>query len=205
MNYRKLTFLSIFFITSLSFAQQSSAEPKLIDNFEKKGNEFGGRSSTYMKEPSGIVARRTDRDHHGESGQSLFLGYKKATEGGPFGKGGWCGYFTVIKQGPRQYFDASAYQYITFWVKGDKGGENFKVGVADATWDQREDSMKSEEIGVYLEAKKITTEWQQARIPLEDFWVDTSKLASIAICFETECFPEGGGKGTIYIDDLYFE
>ncbi|RJP60980.1 MAG: hypothetical protein C4541_02995 [Candidatus Auribacter fodinae] len=198
-------FAALCISSAAVYAQEGGAAPQLIDNFEKQGNTFGGRSSTYMKQPSGIVALRTDKVFYGDSGRSLALRYKKAAEGGPYGKGGWCGYYTVIKRGPRQYFDASGYKYLTFWIKGEKGGENFKIGVADETWDQREDSMKSEDIGVYLEAQKITTEWQKAKIPLEDFWVDTSKLASIAVCFESECFPEGGGQGDIYIDDLQFE
>ncbi|MCB1196095.1 hypothetical protein KDK77_07905 [bacterium] len=184
--------------------EESSVEPRLIDNFEKQGNTFGGRSSTYMQAPSAVLAVRSEEIFHSDK-RSLELKYKKAAEGGPYGKGGWCGYYTVIKDGPRKYYDASAYMYLTFWVKGEKGEENFKIGVADEVWDQREDSMKSEQIGAYLEAGKITTEWQKAKIPLEDFWVDTKKLASLAICFESECFPSGGGKGTIYIDDLQFE
>ena len=194
----------ILFSTQL-LAQEKTVTPRLIDNFERQGNTFGGRSSTYMQQPSGILARRTDEVFYGEEGRSLELRYKKAAEGGPHGKGGWCGYYTIVKKGPRKYYDASAYTYLTFWVKGAKGGENFKIGLADEVWDQREDSMKSEQIGAYLEAGKITTEWQKARIPLEDFWVDTKKLASIAVCFETECFPDGGGKGTVYLDELKFE
>ena len=185
--------------------EEKTNEPRLIDNFEKQGNTFGGRSSTYMQEPSGIAARRTDEIFYGEKGKSLELRYKKAGDGGPYGKGGWCGYYSVIKEGPRKYYDASSYQYLTFYVKGAKGEENFKIGVADETWFQREDSMKSEQISVYLKDKKITTEWQQAKIPLEDFWVDTKKLASIAVCFEAECFPAGQGKGLIYLDNFKFE
>ena len=94
---------------------------------------------------------------------------------------------------------------MTFQVKGVNGGESFKIGVADESWDQREDSMKSEKVDVYLDEGKVTTEWQKAKIPLEDFWVDTKKLASIAICFEADCFSEGGGKGTVFIDDVQFE
>lgn len=179
--------------------------PVLIDNFDKQGNTFGGRSSTYMKEPSGIFAGRDDKVYHGDSGKALKLRYKKAEQGGPYGKGGWCGYYSVIKSGPRQYFDATPYKYLTFWVKGAEGGENFKVGFADEAQEQREDSVKSEEIGVYLPDGKITTEWQQARIPLDEVFVDLSKMASLAICFEGDCFPGGGGKGTVYIDDMYFE
>lgn len=203
-----VTSMGVFILAgfvSLSNAQEKKAAPLLIDNFEKQGNTFGGRSSTYVKEPSKIFATNTDSVFHGTSGRSLMIKYKKEAEGGPYGTGGWCGYYTVIKSGPTKYFDGSGCTYLTFWVKGEKGNENFKVGMADETWDQREDSMKSDQIGAYLKAGKITTDWQQARIPLEDFWIDTKKIASMAFCFESECFPEGGGQGTVYIDDIQFE
>ena len=200
-----LAVLGSVVFTAQLLAQEETVAPRLIDNFERQGNTFGGRSSTYMQQPSGILARRGEEVFYGEEGRALELRYKKAAEGGPHGKGGWCGYYTIVKKGPRKYYDASAYTYLSFWIKGAKGEENFKIGLADEVWDQREDSMKSEQLGAYLEAGKITTEWQKARIPLEDFWVDTKKLASIAVCFETECFPDGGGKGTIYIDELTFE
>ncbi len=200
-----LTICALTIVPHFVMGEEKTTTPRLIDNFEKQGNTFGGRSSTYMQQPSGIVARRTNEVFYGEKGKSLELRYKKAGDGGPYGKGGWCGYYSVIKMGPRKYYDASAYQYLTFYVKGAQGGENFKIGVADETWFQREDSMKSEQISVYLKDQKITTEWQKAKIPLEDFWVDTKKLASIAICFEAECFPEGHGKGVVYLDDFKFE
>ncbi len=201
----KLLLAGILCGTLISAGTLTAQDKQLIDNFDKQGNEMGGRSSTYVKEPSGIFAGKDGNIKYGESGKSLKLRYKKANEGGPFGKGGWCGYYSVIKSGPRQYFDASAYNYLTFWVKGANGDENFKIGVADEAQEQREDSVKTEEIAVYMPDGKITTEWQQARIPLDEVFVDLSKLASIAICFESDCFPDGSGKGTVYIDDMYFE
>ena len=104
-----------------------------------------------------------------------------------------------------RYFDASEYNAITFWVKGDKGTENFKVGAADQHWDRIGDSLKSEEIGNYLEAGRITIEWQKAVIPFDAYFLDYKKLSSVAICFEEDCFPDGSGRGIIYIDDLALE
>ncbi|PJC46677.1 MAG: hypothetical protein CO036_01560, partial [Candidatus Omnitrophica bacterium CG_4_9_14_0_2_um_filter_43_12] len=103
------------------------------------------------------------------------------------------------------YFDASNHSAITMWVKGDKGNENFMLGVADAHWDKIGDSAKSQEIGKYLPTGKITTEWQKAVVPMDEFFIDYSKFSSIAISFESDCFPEGQGSGRIYIDDIAFE
>ena len=104
-----------------------------------------------------------------------------------------------------KFFDASIYKTITFQVKGAAGGENFKVGLADRHWEELGDSIKSEEIGKYLPEGKITNVWQKATIPLQAFFLDHKEIASLAICFESECFPTGAAKGTVYIDDLKFE
>ncbi|PIY84724.1 MAG: hypothetical protein COY77_00950, partial [Candidatus Omnitrophica bacterium CG_4_10_14_0_8_um_filter_43_18] len=76
---------------------------------------------------------------------------------------------------------------------------------ADAHWDKIGDSVKSQEIGKYLPTGKITTEWQKAVVPMDEFFIDYSKFSSIAISFESDCFPEGQGSGRIYIDDIAFE
>ena len=101
--------------------------------------------------------------------------------------------------------DGTGYKTLTFWVKGEKGGENFMIGLADRHWDKIGDSLKSEEIGKYVPAGKITTEWQKATIPLDVFFLDYGKLSSVAISFESDCFPEGKGEGVVYIDDITFE
>ena len=105
----------------------------------------------------------------------------------------------------RSYFDASAYRSITLWVKGIEGKTNFMIGAADAHWDKVGDSVKSEEIGIYLPAGKITDTWQKAIVPLDDFFIDTAKFASISVSFEADCFPEGAGEGIVYIDDIALE
>ncbi len=200
-GFSVVTFCCI--IISLA-ARSWAAEPFYVDHFEKGINVLGGRTSVYETAPSRAMATTTEREHYGPAGNSLALRYDKQNAGGPENAGGWCGYYTLIKTGGK-YFDASKYTNMTFWVKGEKGDENFKVGVADKHWEGVGDSVKSEAIGTYLKEKKITTEWQQAVVPLDVFFVDTKELASIAIAFEGDCFPEGKGKGVVYIDELAFE
>lgn len=185
-------------ICSLSYAEL------LIDDFNKSSNLLGGRASVYQRAPSRALAIQTTSQHCGSGGKSLMLKYDKKGEGGPYGMGGWCGYYSLLKKG-NNYFDASSYKTLTFYVKGAKGDENFKVGLADKHWDRVGDSVKSDEIGNYLPAGKITTQWQKATIPLDVFFIDFKEVASIAICFETDCFPGGAGKGTVYLDELKLE
>ena len=176
----------------------------VIDDFEDQTtNKVGGRSNTYVMAPSRALAVKVTEGAHGGA-KALMIKFDKKDKGGPYDSGGWCGYYTLVKAGPR-YFDATPYQSITFWVKGAAGDEKFAVGFADKHWDEVGDSVKSEQIGIYLPSAKVTTEWQKATIPLSVFMLELKELASVSICFEGSLFPGGAGKGTIYIDDLAFE
>lgn len=201
------------------------AAPKLmIDDFEgtEVQNRLSGRTNVFQKAPSKAMISRRDDTIEGRRTRVLLLRYDKQAEGGPYGMGGWCGYYTLLKkpshlvapvagaearpeQSEDEYLDGSARKAITFWVRGEQGGESFMVGLADRHWDKIGDSVKSEAIGKYLPAGKVTTQWQKAVVPLDTFFVDYAKLGSIAISFETDAFPEGKGAGTIYVDDLALE
>lgn len=200
MKKTAVIFLAVFFIAAAAYA----ADPLLIDNFEKEGNLVGGKSNTYEKEPSKALAMRLSEQHYGAAGRALMLKYDKKLEGGPYGTGGWCGYYTMLRSGGK-YFDATGYTAITFMVKGAKGNENFKIGLADKHWEELGDSIKSEAVSKYLPSGKITADWQKATVPLDVFYLDKKETASIAICFENDLFPTSAAKGTVYIDDLKLE
>lgn len=201
----------------------AAAAHTIVDDFEGEEvkNALGGRANVFQKAPSkAMVSRRQDTIDNRPT-KVLMIRYDRQAEGGPYGMGGWCGYYTLLKtaghlvapepgktgpeQSEEQYFDASAYKAITFWVRGERGDENFMVGVADQHWDRIGDSVKSEGIGTYLPGGKITTQWQKAVILLDTFFVDYAKLSSIAVSFEQDAFPEGKGAGTVYLDDLALE
>lgn len=194
-----------FFVFAMFLAGNCfAAEPFYVDHFEKPVNLIGGRTSIYANAPSRAAASETDREFYGPAGKSLVLRYDKRNTGGPNDTGGWCGYYSILKAGPK-YFDATHYTKLTFWVKGENGGENFKVGLADKHWEEVGDSVKSEAVASYIKEGKITKEWQKAEIPLDVFFIDLKEAASYSICFEADCFPEGKGSGTVYIDEVAFE
>ena len=202
---KKIITVVLSFALGVSFCATCYAELFYVDRFEKTGNLLGGRTNVYEQAPSRATAATTDRERYGSSGKSLVMRYDKKSTGGPYDSGGWCGYYTILKTGPK-YLDAMNFTNVTFWVKGEKGGENFKVGLADRHWEQVGDSLKSDDITAYLSPNnQITTEWQKATIPLDVFFLDMKEVASLAICFEGDCFPEGDGRGMIYIDDIAFE
>ncbi len=199
------------------------AESLMVDNFNSGEikNLLGNRSNVFIKAPSKAMASFREETVNGKKSQVLMVRYDKRNTGGPFDSGGWCGWYTLFKSPaalvaptpenpnpeplPDQYLDGSKYKAITFWVRGEKGDENFVIGLSDRHWDKIGDSVKSEEIGKYLPAGKLTTEWQKAKIPMDEFFVDYGQLAGVSVVFEGDLFPETGHSGVIYIDDLALE
>jgi hypothetical protein len=187
-----------------SVASPATAEPVTIETFDSPAIQMSGKGGTYQKEPSRAMAITSESQRRGESGRSLMVKYDKKGEGGPYNKGGWCGYYLRLKRG-ETYFDASSYTTLRLWVRGETGGENFMIGLADKHWEQLDDSLKSDPIVRYLPAGGVTTEWQEAVIPLDVFPLALNQLANVVVAFEGDCFPGGAGQGTVYIDDLRFE
>jgi hypothetical protein len=183
----------------------------LLDDFEgpEAENTLGGKANIFVQNPSRIMISR-DRMLQG-TGRSwaAVLSYDRKKEGGPYNSGGWCGYYSLLKQmkNTREdvYFDATTFNFITFSVRGENGDESFVVGLADRHWDKVGDSLKSPVIGQYLKAGRITKDWQEARIPLDTFFLDRGKLSAITIAFESSCFPDGSGTGTVYLDNIALE
>lgn len=196
----------------------------MVDDFEKQDgakNLLGNRANVFIKAPSKAMVSLRKEAVEGKSSQVLLLRYDKRNSGGPYDSGGWCGYYTLLKSPPAlvaptennpnpqpladQYLDGSKFKAVTFWVRGEKGDENFVLGLSDRHWDKIGDSVKSEEIGKYLSEGKLTTQWQKATVPLDEFFIDYTQLAAISFVFEGDLFPETGHAGTIYLDNIALE
>ena len=183
-----------------------------IDRMEDNATDKNslGNYNSYYKMPPSIASYSKSREYgvdRGENNAALKIEYDKKGTGGPYGTGGWCGFYTITKDHARnKYLDVSQHNYLTFWVKGETGDESFKVGLTARMRKIIQDSIKSKEIGEYLPAGKITTEWQLAVIPIEELWLEWSHLYSISICFEEDIFQQGTKSriGSVYIDDIAF-
>ena len=95
-----------------------------------------------------------------------------------------------------QNFDASKYDNLAIWVKGDgKIGYTtvFKVELKNA----------SKQVGRYY-VTNITDSWQDIVIPLKDFKgiTDLSNLSELVIVFEDRI--ASNKKGVVYVDDIRF-
>lgn len=196
-------FISLFFLTQtvLLFA---AGNVIVVDDMNKTKNKLNGRCSVYQRAPSRAGISRIKMDRNGKKEKVLKIAFNKKGKGGPYGSGGWCGYYSIVKKG-NKFLDVAKYKNLTFWVKGTKGGEKFKIGAADQSWEKKGDSVKSDDISVYLPKEKITTEWQKAVIPLDEIFIEWSMLASLAICFESDLYETGAAKGTVFIDQIQFE
>ncbi len=198
---KTLNSAAIVLISCLIGTPAFTVDKFVLDNFENKMNVLYTKAGIYSSQQSKAQKARTQKEKS-DGEYSLLIAYKKQKEG-------FCGYYIELKQG-NKFFDGSKYSKLTFKVKGKKGDENFQVGLADKKWFDKQDSVKSDDIGKYLPQGKITAEWQKAEIPLK-VWVDrdpefqVKELGTIAICFETTCFPDGTGLGVIYIDEVAFE
>ena len=215
--------LGLLVFLGLTMVPKVYAAPLVVDDFEggEIKNKIGNRANVFVKAPSKVMVSRREETVDGKKSHVLLVKYEKQNSGGPFDSGGWCGYYTLLKSPPalvaptpdnpnppaqeEQYLDGSSYKAMTFWVRGEKGDENFVVGLSDRHWDRIGDSVKSQEVGKYLPSGKLTKEWQKATIPLDEYFIDHAELASIAVVFEGDLFPASGHAGTVYIDDITLE
>lgn len=191
-----------------SAPEKSSTSGLLIDDFNTGAqmNRLGGRISIYERSPSSAMFGFVDDVIQGKSSAALSIEFDKQQYGGPHGTGGWCGFYSILKdETTGQYTDASAYEYLSFWVKSDSDVENFVIGLADKRWEVIGDSYKSRNVTSYVDDGKLGPTWKKARIPLREFRIERAQLAAVSICFETSCFSDGGARGIVYIDDLRFE
>jgi hypothetical protein len=152
------------------------------ERFGQRGR-FGG----YAMKPSkyGVYPDRRAR-REGVSAEPICVRYRKVP--GP----SFCGTYLIIRG------DLSRYATLTFWIKGAQGGETFEVGMNDVISNKREDAVISGSIYRYL-ADGVSTEWQQVKIPLEDFFgADPARVYSIVFNFNED------GEGIFWIDGLEF-
>ncbi len=93
--------------------------------------------------------------------------------------------------------DVSRYKYLTFWVKGEKGGERIEVTFRDADAVSYMPQLK-------YKISDATTAWQKVVIPLDKVKgkVNLTVLDNIGIAFGPDV---GNGKGAmVYLDDFVF-
>ncbi len=101
--------------------------------------------------------------------------------------GGWGGWGVAMKGA-----SVAQYRYLAFDVRGDKGGENFEIGLRDARGKEVKRPMSS-----YGDVGKA---WRRVLIPLSEFaGVNLSSLDNINLGFGEK------REGRVYLDNIAFE
>jgi hypothetical protein len=167
----------------------------LVDDFNSLQNRYQGYRNTYQKSPSVAVATRAADARLGHEG----LGMRVTADRKAMGYCGVWIHFFDVRAHQHNYFDASAFEYLSFWVKGAVGGERFKIKLADDIWIAKEDSVTIGNIREYL-PDGVTNRWQQVKIPLDEkFGVNFQRLGGLTLDFDTP------GRFTVFIDQIELE
>jgi hypothetical protein len=121
------------------------------------------------------------------------------------GPQGWAGIYWLNKPDnwgdqPGNDLSKAGYKRITFWARGEKGGEilEFKAGGVDA---KKDGKPYADLFDVSSGKKTLTKDWQKYEIDLSD-----QKLSSVigGFCWVANDSGNPGGL-TFWLDDLQFE
>ena len=157
--------------------------PLVVDNFNDLAdpNALGGNWSVFYDFGGQIQATYTTSGTHDNSAGSYALSYTTAVTG-------WAGCKTDLPG-----LDVSSYDFLSFYIKGAKGGEKVNVYLKD-TDNQR----RYVDVETYA---PVRTDWTLVRVPLQAFrGVTLTSLNAIEFAFEWEPM-----TGTVFLDDLRFD
>lgn len=179
---------------------QGREQPKgllLVADFNDKiQNRLDGYYNKFEQSPSTASTYLVQFPRRGQGGRCLRVTGNRRDEGYC---GVWLHLFDFRAQGPRQYFDARDYNVLSFWVRGQKGGEPFTIKLADEDWIVKEDGLPVGPAAKFMFGR-VSAYWKEVVIPLKKIdRLDLSRLGGITLEFDTV------GQYTIYIDDIAFK
>jgi hypothetical protein len=210
-NLLALLAIAVFLIISSQvFAEEDML---VVADFENHPNNLGGEVGVYgslepnwddkVNPQSWYYGSSTDgydeKNVHG--GKQSFrlvnaLGAKKNESWGSFSLN--LGPVTDATATPCkvQSKDVVKYKYLTFWVKGGKGGEKMEVLFRDS-------HAPSYMPQVRWKAPDATTEWKKISVPLQEVQkLDLKSLDNVGIAFGPDVKNDPGA--IVYIDDMTF-
>jgi hypothetical protein len=88
---------------------------------------------------------------------------------------------------------------LSFWLRGENGGENFSVGLRDTDGHEYRVSITD-----YVENGTVSTNWQRVRIPLKFYAVSGNPNTDVRILSLNDLSVRFNTAGTILMDDLAF-
>ncbi|UCE41307.1 MAG: hypothetical protein JSV17_18055 [Candidatus Aminicenantes bacterium] len=165
----------------------------LLDDFHQGNtNRLGGYFSSIIRAPS---ESHVTIDKAPDGRQSLCFAYNQKSPGFA---GFWIHLFD-FKLPPieRTFLDVTPFQYITFDIRGEEGGERLKLQVADYVWERKEDSLTIGNMGQFLPSGNIQKKWQRAWVPLTKLPVRIKREELANLVFLAQ-----SGRGKVYIGDV---
>ena len=204
-----LLFLSLFVFVEISQAQNKEENKLVVAGFEQWPNELvgqmwvngGGEPNWNLPVHSWIYGPDTP-NHKKEFVHSGEYSFRLVNARDPKNLP-WASFtldlgpITDITVEPKKVksLDASGFGYLTFWIRGDHGGEKYQISFRDAV--QRE-------VTLIPFPKEASKEWQQIKIPLASIEkeVDLSQLDAVSLSFGSSV--ENSTGTTLYLDDVAF-
>lgn len=157
-------------------------------------NDLGGKYNVFKREPSWARTYLDPQATRARRGHSLRVTAHRDAKG-------FCGVWLDFHPGseaPRQFLNASSFRYLSFWAKGEKGGEDFEISLTDeGTMDN--DERPARRLRDYL-PEGLSTRWRQIVIPLSDFHgIDSSRLVRMTLKLTHR------GNSRFHLDDIGFQ
>lgn len=179
-------------------AQKNECQLLPVWNFDSGNNTHqNGDYSSFSSSGSEISLSQVSDAYRGSGGRSLKISFDK-------GNSGYCGLWLHLYDDDdhasqkERYLDISGHSYLSFWIKGKEGGENFTIQMADPKWNEREDSKPAGVVSDYLKGP-VTKEWQEVIIPFESFGLGNFQASTLVFNFTHK------GTGVVHIDDINFK
>ncbi len=206
----RLTAALILMIPAICAAQQDL----LITDFEKHPNYLGGEVGVYgagepdwnnRSQPYSWYYTREVKGYKKENVVSGQQSFRLVNGNSPYGDIGWASLGLdlgpIIDAGAMPVkikpLDVSGYKYLSFWAKGESGGERLRVIFRDA-------NTTTFMPAHFFDIKEpLTTGWKRIIVPLiEVDGVDFKNLVHVGLSYGEEA---GNGLGAvIYVDDFAF-
>lgn len=185
--------LAVFVALCLSSASARAAHALVVADFDsgEKPNNVGGNFGAWDKDPmdasQGCKDAFDSTNCYGSKGFAIKLEYDVDSRNAAYN-----GFWMLLNE-----FDASGYNNVSFWVKGDKGAgftTVFKVELKNA----------GGQTGLYY-VTNVTDSWRNVVVPFRKMKgiTDFSALTEFVIVFEDKV--ASSKEGIIYIDDISFE
>lgn len=171
----------------------SRAENLVVENFDARGgpNKLNGISDTWAQNGGSISAAYAKNEQTDANIQKTLNGYALKLKFNVDGDKKEAGWWTGLRNA-----DYAKYGVLSFWIRGELGGENCTVGIKDSSWYETKLP-----IGRYLK-RGVTKEWAHVSIPLKDF-VDVRNWTALDNLSFTFNFEQGAPfTGTIYVDNI---